>query len=198
MGIDSRQLYFGLIGLLIFLGAGFFFSIHEASAILSGKSQSLVGLKAQSLATTDQQAQLEQDKADIKQYATLNTIAESVVPQDKDQAEAVQEIVNIATQSGISKLTSISFPASTLGNSGTTKGITQVTPVKGIPGVDELQITVTQSNQDPVSYSDFVSFLSGLEQNRRTAEVSSINIQPEDSNPSDISFTLVIDEFIRP
>lgn len=198
MDIDSRKLYYGLIGLLVLLGVGFFVGVKEADAVLEHKSQALVSLKAQNLATTDQQAQLDEDKADIKKYTSLNTIAESVVPQDKDQAQAVQEIVNLAAESGIPSLTSISFPASTLGGTSTSKGLTQVTAVKGIPGVYDLQITVNQATTDPVSYSDFVTFLSRLEQNRRTAEVSSIDVAPEDSNPSQISFTIVVDEFIRP
>lgn len=202
MNVDSKKLYYGLIALLVVLGVGFILSAREANALLESKSQTLVTLKAEKLATTDQQAQLDQDKSDIKKYASLNAIAESVVPQDKDQAEAVREIVNLAAASGIPKLSSIAFPPSTLG--GTTSGssssssLTQVSSVKGIPGVDDLQITVTQTSTSPVSYSDFVSFLSKLEQNRRTAEVTSINVQPLDSDPSQIAFTLVIDEFIRP
>jgi len=198
MGFDSRRLYFVLIGILVLLGLGLILSVRQANSLLEGKSRDLVGLKAQSLATADQQAQLDQDRSDIKKYTTLNTIAESVVPQDKDQAEAVREIVNLAVASGIPKLSSIAFPPSTLGGANTNKGITQVAPVKGVPGVYNLQITVSQSSTSAVPYGDFISFLAALEQNRRTAEVASINVQPEDSNPGLVSFTLVIDEFIRP
>jgi hypothetical protein len=201
MELDSRKLCFGLIALLILLGAGFIMSTREANALLEHKSAALVNLKAENLAAVDQQAQLDVDKSDVSKYAELNTIAESVVPQDKDQAEAVQEIVNLATESGIPKLSSIAFPPSTLGtgaSSGSTKGLTQVSTVKGIPGVYDLQITVSQASGSPVSYANFITFLSKLEQNRRTAEVNSINVQPEDSNPGQIAFTLVIDEYIRP
>lgn len=149
----------------------------------------------------DQQVQLTKVKKDIATYSELNTIAKSVVPQDKDQAEAVREIVNLAAQSGIPKLSSIAFPPSTLGGGAATKktgALTQVTPVKGIPGVYDLQITVTQANTDLVPYGNFIAFLSRLEQNRRTAQVSSINVQPDQKSPGKISFTLVIDEFIKP
>jgi hypothetical protein len=193
--MDSRKVYFGFIGLLILLGIGFLFSVKEANALLEDRSRTLVSLKAESQATADQQAQLDTDKAEIAKYADLNTIAESVVPQDKDQAEAVQEIVNLAAASGITKLGSISFPASTLGIS---KGLSQVTSVKGIPGVYDLQITITQGSTSLVPYNSFITFLSKIEQNRRTAEVSSINVQPDQANPGMVSFTLVVDEFIKP
>lgn len=196
MVLDSKKVYFGFIALLVLLGIGLLLSVRGANMILEDRSKALVNLKAENEATTDQETTLNEDKADIAKYADLNTIAQSVVPQDKDQAEAVREIVNLANESGIAKLDSISFPASTLG--GTGGGLTQVTPVSGIPGVYDLQITITQSNDDLVPYSDFITFLSKLEQNRRTAEVSSINIQPDQKSPGMIYFTLVIDEFIKP
>jgi len=109
--------------------------------------------------------------------------------------------VNIAAASGIPALTSISFPASTLGitTSGSPKpNLTQLTPVTGTSGVYNLEITVTQGNTNSVPYTDFLNFLSGLEQNRRTAEVTSISIEPDATNPSNVSFTLIINEFIKP
>ena len=51
-------------------------------------------------------------------YSPLEKIAKIVVPQDKDQAKAVLEIVKIAGESGI-KPTAINFPVSTLGNAAT-------------------------------------------------------------------------------
>ena len=80
----------------------------------------------------------------------------------------------------------------------TPKGITQLTPVKGVAGVYSLQITITQAPKEPVSYNNFLTFLSKLEQNRRTAQVSSISVQPDSARPDLVSFTLVIDEYIKP
>jgi|SRR6185437_7185954 len=213
--MNSKRLYYILIVVLVLCGVGLVFGAREANSLLETQSQKLVGLKASDQATSEQKTQLAQDKKDIAAYSDLNTIAKSVVPQDKDQAEAVREIVNLASASGISRLSSITFPPSTLGATTTApagsstsaattkslspKGITQVTPVKDIPGVYDLQITVSQSTgKDEVSYSDFITFLQKLEQNRRTAEVSSITVQPDSKDPSQVAFTLVIDEFIKP
>lgn len=199
--MTSKKLFFGLMGLLVILGVGIFASAYVANGLLVTQSNKLIGYKAKDTALTNEQAQLVQDKRDIEKYSDLNTIAQTVVPQDKDQAEAVREIVNLAAQSGIPQLSSITFPASTLGGSTTVKtggGLTQVTPVSGIPGVYDLQITITQQNTSLVPYSDFTAFLQKLEQNRRTAEASSISVQPDQKQPNMVSFTLVIDEFIRP
>lgn len=196
--MDSKKLFYGLIGVLVLLSGGLLFSAYAANTILQGSSQTLVELKADSKVTEQQKVQLVQNKKDIAKYQDLNVIAKTVVPQDKDQAKAVREIVNLAAQSGIPKLSSIAFPASTLGAGKAPKGLTQVTPVKGIGGVYNLEITVTQAATNAVPYNNFIAFLSKLEQNRRTAQVSSITVQPSQDNPNLVAFTLVINEYVKP
>lgn len=196
--MDSKKLFYGLIGVLVLLAGGLLFSVYVANTVLQDSSRTLVDLKVDSKVTEQQKVQLVQNKKDIAKYQDLNVIAKTVVPQDKDQATAVREIVNLAAQSGIPKLSSIAFPASTLGAGKTPKGLTQVTPVKGISGVYNLEITVTQASTNAVSYGSFIAFLSKLEQNRRTAQVSSITVQPSPDNPNLVAFTLVINEYIKP
>ena len=198
--MKSKKLYIILVSLLVLLGLGILVTAREANTLLENKSKTLVALRLKVQTLNDQKTQLAQGKKDIATYSDLNTIAESVVPQDKDQAEAVRQIVDLAAQSGIAQLSSISFPPSTLGGAPVKigGGLTQVTPVKGIPGVYDLEITITQSSQSTVSYQSFITFLAKLEQNRRTAQVTSINVQPDQSNPAQVAFTLVIDEFIKP
>lgn len=187
--------------LLVLVGLGLAASVYGANSILSSKSSELVGLKATKHAKKQQETQLTKAKKDIETYSGLNEIAKSVVPQDKDPAKTVGEIVNLASQSGIPRLSSIAFPPSTLGGTKqvqTPQGLTQVAPVKGLAGVYNLQITVTQSNTEPVTYSSFIAFLAKLERNRRTSQVTSINVQPDPKTPDRVSFTLVIDKFIKP
>ena len=201
--MNSKKLFYILVSCLVVVGLAIIGLAFGADKILTKQSSELANIKAKSQALNNQELQLNKNKKDIAKYSELNSIAKAIVPQDKDQAEAVQEIVSLAKQSGINQLSSISFPASTLGaitktgviSSG---GITQVTPVKGIPGVYDLQITVTQDSNRRVSYSQFISFLSRLENNRRTAQVSSISIQPDPLHPDQVAFTLIIDEFIKP
>jgi hypothetical protein len=76
--------------------------------------------------------------------------------------------------------------------------LTQLTPVKGITGVYDLKITVQQTENAAVPYSTFITFLEKLEQNRRTAQVSSISVTPSTKNPNLVAFTLIIDEYIKP
>jgi hypothetical protein len=199
--MNSKKLSAILTGLLALLGVSLLGSVYLANSQLSGKSEELVTLKASKEAIAKQQDQLVKSKKDIEKYGELNEIARVVVPQDKDQAKTVSEIVNLASQSGIPRLSSVAFPPSTLGGTTQVKtpaGLTQVVPIKGMPGVYLLQITITQSVNEPVPYDSFINFLSRVERNRRTAQVSSINVQPDSRRPDMVSFTLVIDEYIKP
>jgi hypothetical protein len=193
-----------VIALLI--GGTYFFK-----SFLEKQSESIVSKRAEVIKLEQEQTSLVRAKKDIQTYKPLASIAEDIVPQDKDQAETVREIVKIASENDIS-LGSITFPTSTLGestapktgNSSTSTGVTakpglsQLTPVKGVPGVYSLQIIVTSDAQKPISYAKLTKFLDQLENNRRTALVSNISINPDKKNRSAIAFTLTLDEYIRP
>ena len=199
--MKAKQLFFVLSTLFALLVVGLFGVAYGADKLLSTQATKLSKLRADGDVLDTLQTTLAKNKQDITKYGELNTIAESVVPQDKDQAEAVREIVNLAAQSGINNLSSVTFPASTLGTTtvGASKtGLTQLTPVAGMTGVYELPITISQAATAHVSYDKLTTFLSKLEQNRRTAQVSSITVQPDPANPNLVAFTLIINEFIKP
>lgn len=203
MTIKAKQLNYALISLVCLLALGFVGIAYATNKLLSAPAGKLSKLKADNEVLDGLQTTLAHNKQDIAKYSGLNTIAQTIVPQDKDQAEAVREIVNLAAASGIPKLSSITFPSSSLGTvtpgtHTTNPNLTQLTPVPGISGVYELPITILQDQASRVSYGQFVAFLSRLENNRRTAQVASITVQPDSNNPNNVAFTLVINEFIRP
>lgn len=210
--MTSKKLYWLFIGLIGLLFIGLVAGTYGVNSLLSKQSNSVTALKAKSLALAQEQITLKKAKADIQTYANLETIAKEVVPQDKDQAEAVREIVNIADTNGVA-LSAINFPASSLGNgiigaktptatssspSTPSANTSQLQPVPGISGVYQLPITVISDTNKPVAYDKFISFLTALEHNRRTAQVSSITIQPSNTNHSLLTFTLNLNEYIKP
>lgn len=195
--MNAKKLNYLLTAATILLAIALIGSGLVANMILTSKSAQLSKLKAESQVTSDLQTLIKKDKADITKYSDLNTIAKSVVPQDKDQAQTVSEIVKIASESGIAKLSSITFPASTLGNPGSSS-LTQVTAVTGIPGVYILPITITQDTSNAIPYTQFITFLQKLENNRRTSQVTALDIQPDSKTPQNISFTLTVNEYIKP
>jgi hypothetical protein len=205
--MSSKKFFYVMIGVTTVLAFGIFASAFVGNSLLQKQSHKLANLKLDSVSLDEQQTALIQANKDVSKYSELENIAKSVVPQDKDQAEAVREIVKIADDSGI-KLANISFPASTLGqtpgasgSSSTSAGsgkVTQVSPVKDIPGVYSMNINIQQDTAAPVSYSSLINFLSRLEQNRRTSQVTSVTVQPLASDRTKLNFTLVVEVYIKP
>lgn len=174
----------------------------EIITLLRSTSTKLTGLKAQGQALVQEEAYLSSAQREIKKYSTLGQIAESIVPQDKGQAQTVREIVSIAQQNSI-VLSGITFPSSTLGTQGGAApasgalALSQLTPVKGIAGVYVLPIQVINSgSNNAVNYSDFYTFLTDLEQNRRTSLITGLSIVPLQNGQ--VNFSLTINEYIKP
>lgn len=220
--MNGQRVYYLMIGLITILVIGLFAGAYETNSLLGSQATSLTKLKAKSKALGKEQQSLISAKRQIKANSDFNAIATSIVPQDKDQAKAVREIVNIASNNGIA-LGSITFPASTLGasvapvpgassaagkapakpfaNSGSnskSSALSQLQPVKNIPGVYDLQIMVSGDPSQSVDYNQFISFLADLEHNRRTAQVSAITLSPDPKNAKNLTFSLTLDEYIKP
>lgn len=211
---DNKMLRWILLGALGLSVVIFFAVMVEGLSLLSSKSQQLVDLKVKSQTADAQLSNLEQAKKDVEKYSYFKEVASTVIPNDKDQAEAVLEINQMASQAGIT-IQAITFPASNLGirtpsASGTTSAastnsnvISQATPVTGIPGLYSLQLTITPAtgNDIPpaqqVTYAKMLDFLNRIENNRHTAQITQVNIQPGINNLS-IGFTLVVNIFIKP
>jgi hypothetical protein len=199
-------------------------------SMLNKKSQKMVELKLESQKVENQLNGLAQAKKEIEQYGYFKNIANSVIPNDKDQAQAVVDIYNVAKESGI-KIQTISFPSSNLGEAakpaapaaGTTsntvppatsavgaspsEAISQAKPVANIKGLYSLELTIAPEigtqlgKSEQVTYPKLLDFLQRIERNRRTAQITSIAIDPQTPGTviSDaVKFTLVINIFLKP
>ncbi len=220
--MNSKQLFYSLVGLSVFCLIAIIGGTMGLNNMLVKQAQPLLSSKASYLSLQTQQTELTQAKKDIQTYSNLYGISKTVVPQSKNQTEAVRQITNIAGQDGVT-VQSITFQPSTLGNTlsgapstapaagtsvpisaGTNPTLSQLQKVPGIPGVYAMQLTV-QSSSDPTklaSYQQLINFLSSLEQNRLTASVSNISIQPSTTVISDqkgiFQFSLVLNIYINP
>lgn len=196
--MNSRRFYYLLLGclglMLIAALAGAYFGRES----LVTRNAELSKLKARVTALDNQERSLVLAKKDIEQYKELQDVAESIVPQEKDQARTVRELVSIAESVGVT-VNTISFPSSNLGDetkkTTSAPAVSQVEQVKGIPGLFELDLTV--SSTVPIDFSTLNSFLERLETNRRTSSISTITITPEQDG-SMLTFELTLKIYIKP
>lgn len=199
-----KRFFYLMVACLVLLGAMTMGAAVGGNALLKKQSAKLNDLKLQDRVLQEQQTLLVQAKKDIEKYGELDTIAKTIVPQDKDQAKTIRTLASIAEQSGI-KLQAISFPTSSLGQAaaGTKQPAaavpapTQAKPVQGIPGVYALEITIGSDEEDRIPYRRFLDFLERLENSRRTAHVERITIKPSPDG-STVSFTLTLNAYLKP
>lgn len=201
--MNSKRLYFILIGCLVVLvalvGAASYFGWKH----LDNQTGRLSDLKIEASVLQDTQQSLSKAKKDIVTYSDIEQVTKTVIPQEKDQARTVREIIKIADENKIA-VASIGFPASTLGNQPVAgaaatpaTGTTQTQKVEGLSNVERMEIIVTSETTSPALYTDFIAFLDDLEKNRRTAQVTNINIQPDGNNRNLLSFSLVLNVYIK-
>ena len=222
--MNYKRFHYGFIGLLCLSIIIFIGSAYEIGILFNNKGNHLVNIKAKFNSLQSEQTSINQDKKDILKYTILYQVSKSIVPQNKDQTQAVRQIINIANSNHIS-IASINFPPSSLGNnvpgavttpgaaptqaapapsastgaaSSSSSNLSQLTAVPAIPGVYELQINIQSNPNIPCSYAELIGFLQGLENNRLTALVNSLTITPNASNPSVLSFSMTLDIYIKP
>lgn len=204
MKINSKIVFFGLLGTLGLIIAAAIAGTVYGTNMLEKTGDNLLERKLENAALERDEQSLSQAKRDIEKYKDLEQIARSIVPQEKDQARTVRELVAIADQSGI-RIESISFPSSDLGGTGTTRGrsaspagTTQLIPVEGLSGVYAMPIDIQVSNTTPVAYSQMLGYLERLENNRRTSHVTNLTITPSEENRDLVTFSLQINAYIKP
>lgn len=209
----TRYILFGLLGLMavVFIAASFI-----GLGKLSNKSQQLVDAKLKTKTLDTKLTALQAAKKQIDKYGYFNDVAKTVIPNDKDQAQAVLDLSHQADGAGIA-IASITFPTSTLGGKTTStsatgsgsvsNAISQAIPVEGISGLYSLQLTVvpltgpTVPAAKKVTYPKMLDFLQRIERDRRTAQIAQLTIQPQSDNSGptgEINFSLTINIFIRP
>lgn len=199
--MNSKKAFYFMCSLTVLLGIGVIVSTVAINGVLNKKSDKLVAVKLENQLLEEQETALLSATKTIERYEELNRITKSVVPQDKDQANAVRELVKIADETGV-KLGAITFPSSSLGQTGgstkNTTDVTQVKPVQGIPGLYSMEINVQQSNGSPTTYPKLIEFLSRLENNRRTAQVTNVTVQPTPQDRNKLTFSLTLNTYIKP
>ena len=209
--INHRNVFFGMVGILLLSFIFSIFGTYEINNIFNSKSGNLASQQAKISTLNSEQLTLLNAKAELKKYASLYGIAQNVVPQNKDQTQTVRQIIAIASANNVS-IGSISFPSSTLGSITSSSSVTpsatsalnpnlsQLVRVPTIPGLYTLPITITSSNQanQYTSYNEFIGFLQGLENNRQTAQVTSLLITPNSQNPNYVNFNISLNIYIKP
>lgn len=204
----SKKAFFGMLAMVVLLIIGAVGITQAGLGMLQKKGDELSELKAKQEVLKIRQADLTRAKQDVEKYEELEKISKAIVPQEKDQARTVREIIAIGQEAG-TPLESVQFPSSDLGAAkGKSKSkskakttvdpnTTQLIEVPGSNGLYAMEISI-KSSADPVLYSRLLDFLERLEKNRRTAHVTNISISPSSINRNLVTFSVTLNVYIKP
>mgnify|MGYP003328898683 CR=1 FL=1 len=211
--MNSKRVYYLLVAVQCLLAIAVVGGTYVGNSLLKKQTERLISLKTDSKVLDEQQTALVQANKDIAKYAELEKTAKTIVPQDKDQARVVRQIVSYAADTKI-PIQNISFPSSTLGqapvkssSAGATSSssvatakpaVSQLKAVDGLSGVYSMEITVDSDTTKPVGYDQLVDFLEKLEKSRRTAQVTTINVTPNANNRKLVTFSLIVTVYVKP
>src|SRR5687768_1157453 len=109
--MNSKRFFYVLLGcLIVLIGLGIGTTMYGSKS-LKESAKTLNDLKVETNVIDEQQNSLARAKRDIQKYAELEKIAKTIVPQEKDQARTVREIIKLAGEAGV-PITSVDFPVS--------------------------------------------------------------------------------------
>jgi len=214
--LTPKLFFFVMLGFFILLLVGGGAAVYFANGLMQKHSQDVVALKLNNQKLDEQVNAYHSAQADLKKYQDLQDLVARVVPTEKDQAGIVREIVTLAAENGI-QIASVNFPTSSLGAPGSTSTtatgaagttgtaakptITQAKPVQGLKGVYAIQTSVTPlvDKDHVITYAQLLNFLSKLELNRRTMQITNLQVTPQGIfTTSGITFQLTVNIFVKP
>lgn len=218
--MTSKRLYYILLSTLLILIIGIGVSVYFGNKIMQDKANELKIIDLEDKVTTKKLSLLQNAKKELNDNKDLQATIDEALPKTKNQAEVVAELYQMAAQSNI-KISSITFPSSTLGDkkastgSASTDGSsaqsstasntptsnstsTQTKPVPSVSGVNSVDVALTfaPTSGESIPYNNMLEFLSLVEQNRRTMLINTLQITPDLKNGG-VSFSVNLKLFVK-
>lgn len=193
--MTPKRMFFVILIVLILGVAG--------SGLVYIKAENTLEEKAIEISKLNANVDVEQTRIDravaatsrLEELAFIQEIADEILPPTKVQSDIVGEIDAIGRINGIS-ITGINFTAT--GTNIANPDLTQTRPIKEIPGINALPVTITIQD---ATYEQLLAFLTSIEQNQRKMQADNIAITPKlndaGSPTGRFGIVLVINVFVR-
>lgn len=190
MNVQAKKLFLILIGLNAVFVGGILIAFSVSSNTAQQKSQKISRLKADVEANDQALVNYKVLQSAIKSNKDLESIAQKVLPSDKDQSAALADIDKFSRETS-TPVQQISFNTTANKIAGTSSGSSS-----GTKGVSVVAVVLHSNN---VRYDNLLSFLKKIETTQRRMQVTSITITPNSTNPNLLSrVDLSIDIYVKP
>lgn len=172
-------------------------ALFVSNFMMQKSANNLVRAKLDNVGYDSEEQTYLQARKDLGEYTALNEIIQKILPQSKDQAQAVSELYKIGDETGI-KTASITFPSSTLGQKSNSNTVTQAKSVDGMPGVlgIDIAIELEPASGASISYDSMINFLQKVELNRRNMQIKQITVNADTVNGG-VTFNMTLTIFVK-
>lgn len=172
-------------------------ALFVSNFMMQKSANNLVRAKLDNVGYDSEEQTYLQARKDLGEYTVLNEIIQKILPQSKDQAQAVSELYKIGDETGI-KTASITFPSSTLGQKSNSSTVTQAKSVDGMPGVlgIDIAIELEPASGASISYDSMINFLQKVELNRRNMQIKQITVNADTLNGG-VTFNMTLTIFVK-
>ncbi len=188
----AKRTFYLLIAINVLLIGGITGVYIFAAKFAKQKSQDIAIIKAD-IETNDQSLNSYRElERSLSKSTELTAIAKEVLPQDKNQSLALQEINKFAEESGVSiKQVTFNTPSSAKKTAGPT-----LTSPSNLKGVAVLSVSV---KVDKMQYEQLLALLKKFEDNRRRMQVTSISLAPSTTKLGQLDRAdLSVDIYLKP
>lgn len=230
--MKAKSAYYALLGTMALVIVASIGAVVYANHWLKTRTSSLISLKTETIKLQQERATYLRAKVLLEKYKDVNTTLQKIIPKSKDQANAVSELLAIAkdddivlnsitfpssdlgakttTKTTVTPSTTTATPsaAPTTAPTPAAPAVTQGKTVDGISGILGIAVNVSNITRvggaaaDGIKYDQVINFLKSLERNRRTMQVTSVQIQPiKDAKTGAITgygLTLTLNIFVKP
>lgn len=178
-----------LVASVLLTGGG----LYMADRYLADQAETISDLRADDEILSVDLINSQRMREELKKYSYLDEVSDEILPDTKNQSEAILLINTMGKDAGIN-IDSYSF-ISTVDKPGDK---TQTEQLKDAPDILTFPITVKFTS----SYSQIISWLELAEKNQRKMQVSSVNITPsldDDGNiiPSRFVSSIVVNAYVE-
>lgn len=185
--MKPKQLYFGLLGLLVVLVVAIIAGFIWGQKLLDGQIRTLRKISGDISLETGQIERLQSLQADYQKVVPLAEKVQSVLPSQKEQSEVIAQVSTIVASNGLG-LSGLTFDKTE--GLPTEQSQTQTGKIAGI-------LIMPVRFQSSGSYTKLQSLLQSLERQQRYMRVTTLDIK-RDADNGTLTFNITLEVFLKP
>lgn len=194
MRIDAKQLFYGMIVLMLISFGGIIGAFYWGSQQLESKASLLSSLQTDNDVAQEKLIALDGAKKSTELKDEAEKLLSMLLPREKEQEKLVADVIYTAVAEA--KIPVENIGALNFSGGGEASDLSGTVQSKDVPGVYAYPFTVSVED---ISYETLLILLKEIENNGRLVQIENLEIAPDKNLPGQIStVNLSLKAFLKP